>query len=194
MHLRLDVDVQKLEAEKLRKGKRSIDEDLDSLKTDYKKLRMSIRNAGLGKTSEQWRQEIQEEKPRADQWEKRFHDTRARENVLKKSLVESQDEKKMLVAQVVDLKRALHQYHGRNSNIELRASLNRIEDLKGKVEELETMLQNCELRIEFLESNNEQWKEQLCRSQDQVRDRDHIMGEAIAQIREVTDHLQTLAV
>ncbi|KAL1091251.1 hypothetical protein V6Z11_D07G144200 [Gossypium hirsutum] len=38
MHLRLDADVQKLEAEKLKKGKNKVEEDLDSLKTDYKKL------------------------------------------------------------------------------------------------------------------------------------------------------------
>ncbi|MBA0638505.1 hypothetical protein Godav_028864, partial [Gossypium davidsonii] len=54
MHLRLDVDVQKLEAEKLRKGKNKAEEDLDNLKKDYKKLRLSIRTTGLGKTSEQW--------------------------------------------------------------------------------------------------------------------------------------------
>ncbi|XP_052876204.1 uncharacterized protein LOC128282018 [Gossypium arboreum] len=173
MHLRLDADVQKFEAEKLKKGKRRVEEDLDSLKIDYKKLRMSMRTVGLGKTSEQWRQEVQEEKARADQWEKRFHDARARESALKKSLLEGQGEKEKL---------------------EARASLNRIEDLKGKVEELETTLQNCELRIELLESNNEQWKEQLRQSQDQVRDRDHIMGKAVAQIREVADYLQTLAV
>ncbi|MFQ6669724.1 hypothetical protein Gotur_034854, partial [Gossypium turneri] len=53
MHLRIDADVQKLEAEKLRKGKNKAEEDLDSLKTDYKKLRLSMRTIGLGKTSEQ---------------------------------------------------------------------------------------------------------------------------------------------
>ncbi|MBA0783409.1 hypothetical protein Gotri_001127 [Gossypium trilobum] len=52
MNLRLDADVQKLEAERLRKGKTKAEEDLDSLKTDYKKLRLSMRTAGLGKTSE----------------------------------------------------------------------------------------------------------------------------------------------
>ncbi|MBA0730962.1 hypothetical protein Golax_022966 [Gossypium laxum] len=52
MDLRLDMDVQKLEAEKLKKGKNKAGEDLDSLKTDYKKLRLSMRTAGLGKTSE----------------------------------------------------------------------------------------------------------------------------------------------
>ncbi|MBA0879379.1 hypothetical protein Goshw_010306, partial [Gossypium schwendimanii] len=66
MHLRLDADVQKLEAEKLRKGKSKADEDLNSLKTDYKKLYLSIRTVGLGKTLEQWRQEIREEKGKAN--------------------------------------------------------------------------------------------------------------------------------
>ncbi|MFQ6640225.1 hypothetical protein Gotur_016620 [Gossypium turneri] len=53
MWLGLDVDAQKLEAEKMRKGKNKAEEDLDNLKIDYKKLRLSIMTAGLGKTSEQ---------------------------------------------------------------------------------------------------------------------------------------------
>ncbi|MBA0878522.1 hypothetical protein Goshw_028868 [Gossypium schwendimanii] len=58
MNLRLDMDVQKLETEKLRKGKNKAEGDLDSLKTAYKRLRCSMKTAGLGKTSEQWCQEI----------------------------------------------------------------------------------------------------------------------------------------
>ncbi|MFQ6655109.1 hypothetical protein Gotur_025809 [Gossypium turneri] len=61
MNLRLDADVQKLEAERLRKGKARAEEDLDSLKTDYKKLRLSMRTAGLRKTSEQWQRDSKEE-------------------------------------------------------------------------------------------------------------------------------------
>ncbi|MFQ6622426.1 hypothetical protein Gotur_002051 [Gossypium turneri] len=72
MHLGLDVDVQKLETKKLRKGKNKAEEDPDSLKTDYKKLRLSIRTTGLGKASEQCHQEIREEKIKADGWEKKF--------------------------------------------------------------------------------------------------------------------------
>ncbi|MBA0729452.1 hypothetical protein Golax_025995 [Gossypium laxum] len=56
MRLGLDVDIHKLEAKKLRKGKNKAEEDLNSLKTDYKKLCLSIRTAGLGKTAEQWQQ------------------------------------------------------------------------------------------------------------------------------------------
>ncbi|MBA0667797.1 hypothetical protein Goklo_000830 [Gossypium klotzschianum] len=72
INLRLDMDVQKLEVEKLRKRKNKAKEDLDSLKTDYKKLRLSMRITGLGKTSEQWHEEIREEKNKADRWERKF--------------------------------------------------------------------------------------------------------------------------
>ncbi|MBA0784765.1 hypothetical protein Gotri_025818 [Gossypium trilobum] len=74
VNLRLDADVQKLEAERLRKGKDKAEEDLDSLKTDYKKLRLSMRTAGLGKTSEQWHEQIQEEKNMDDRWEMKFQE------------------------------------------------------------------------------------------------------------------------
>ncbi|MBA0669929.1 hypothetical protein Goklo_025500 [Gossypium klotzschianum] len=55
-----------LEANKLRKGKNKVEEELDSLKTDYKKLRLSMRTVGLGKTLEQWREEIREERNKSD--------------------------------------------------------------------------------------------------------------------------------
>ncbi|MBA0753708.1 hypothetical protein Gogos_005497, partial [Gossypium gossypioides] len=61
MRLGLDVYIHKLETEKLRKGKNKVEEEFDSLKMDYKKLRLSIRTAGLGKTSDQWQQKIKEE-------------------------------------------------------------------------------------------------------------------------------------
>ncbi|MBA0880383.1 hypothetical protein Goshw_029231 [Gossypium schwendimanii] len=70
INLRLDLDVQKLETEKLRKGKNKADGDFDSLKIDYKKLCFSMRTTVLGKTSEKWCQEIQEEKIKTDRWER----------------------------------------------------------------------------------------------------------------------------
>ncbi|MBA0795943.1 hypothetical protein Gohar_006763 [Gossypium harknessii] len=70
MQLGLDVDIQKLEGNKLRKGKNKAEEDLDSLKMDYKKLCLSMRTVELEKTSDQWRQETKEEKNRVVQWEK----------------------------------------------------------------------------------------------------------------------------
>ncbi|MBA0574884.1 hypothetical protein Golob_024424 [Gossypium lobatum] len=126
LHLRLDMDFQKLETEKLRKGKNKAEKDLDSSKIDYKKLRLSMRTAGLGKTSKQWHQEIREENNKADRWE-----------------------------------RSLHYYQNRNTAVKLRASLSKIEEIKRRVEELETALQNCEIQIEFFEAKEECQKEQL---------------------------------
>ncbi|MBA0784851.1 hypothetical protein Gotri_025835 [Gossypium trilobum] len=188
------IDIHKLEAEKLRKWKNKAEEDLDSLKTDYKKLRLSIRTAGLGKTSEQWRQEIKEEKTKADQWETKFQDARARESALEKNLLECRNEEVKLKAQVAELEKSLHLYRSRGSMIELRASLSKIKELKGKIEVVEDALQNSELRVELLERGNEQCQEQLFHSQSQIRDKDYIMGEVVTQVREVANNLQSLAV
>lgn len=72
--------------------------------------------------------------------------------------------------------------------------MSKIEEMKGKIEEFEASLQNCEIRIQFFEANEDRWKEQVQHAQDQVRNREYLMGEAITQIREVADYLQTLAV
>ncbi|MBA0632034.1 hypothetical protein Godav_000851, partial [Gossypium davidsonii] len=165
MNLRLDLDVQKLKAEKLRKGKIKAEEDLDSLKIDYKKLRLSIGTAGLGKTSEQ------------------FQEVQAQNEALEKSLLESQKEKCELKDSVAELERSLRQYRNQNSAIELRASLSRIEEMKKRIEELEAALQNCEIQIKNLEANKDRNNEQLHYFQNQVRNIYHIMGEAVVQIR-----------
>ncbi|XP_052483088.1 uncharacterized protein LOC128036210 [Gossypium raimondii] len=113
---------------------------------------------------------------------------------LEKSLLENQDERDKLRARVAKLEKIVHQYRNRNSVVELQASLSRIEQMKKTIEELEVALQNCEARIEYLEANKDYQSEQLHYLQNQVRSRDRVMGQALVQIREVADHLQTLAV
>ncbi|MBA0611670.1 hypothetical protein Godav_012335, partial [Gossypium davidsonii] len=79
MNLRLDMDVQKLEIEKLRKEKNKAEKHLDSLKTDYKKLRLSMRTTGLGKTSVQ--NEKRELRARVAELERFLHQYRNRNSV-----------------------------------------------------------------------------------------------------------------
>ncbi|KAG8485037.1 hypothetical protein CXB51_021608 [Gossypium anomalum] len=50
------------------------------------------------------------------------------------------------------------------------------------------------LRIKQLETQGDYLKGELHQSRGQVRERDHVMGEAIAQIREVAEYVQDLAV
>ncbi|MFQ6651886.1 hypothetical protein Gotur_024032 [Gossypium turneri] len=73
----------------------------------------------------------------------------------------------------------LQVYRNRNSAIEFRASLSKIEEMKKRIEELETVLQNCEIRIKHLEAIESRNNEQLHYFQNQVRSRDHIMEEAM---------------
>ncbi|MFQ6669370.1 hypothetical protein Gotur_034647, partial [Gossypium turneri] len=113
MNLRLDVDVQKLEDRKLRKGKNKAEEELDSLKTDYMKLRLSMRTTRLGKTSEQCCEEIREERNKADGWERKFQEVQARNEALEKSLSESQNEKGKLKDKMVELEGSLRQHRSR---------------------------------------------------------------------------------
>ncbi|MBA0673003.1 hypothetical protein Goklo_024689, partial [Gossypium klotzschianum] len=120
-----------------------------------------MKAAGLGKTSEQWCQEIQEEMIKADRWERKFHEAQMQNETLEKSLLESQNEKGELKARVAEFEKTLHQYRNRNSVIELRASLDKIEQMKRRVKELEVALQNCEIQIEFFEASEERKKEQL---------------------------------
>ncbi|MFQ6656290.1 hypothetical protein Gotur_026462 [Gossypium turneri] len=61
-------------------------------------------------------------------------------------------------------------------------------ELMDRVTELERSLRQC---LEAIEGRN---NEQVHYFRNQVRIRDHIMEEAVVQIREVVDHIQTLAV
>ncbi|MBA0879135.1 hypothetical protein Goshw_008064, partial [Gossypium schwendimanii] len=111
----------------------------------------------------------------------------ARNEALERSLSESQKEKGELKDRVVELEGSLHQHRSQNSVIELKASLSKIKEMKSTIERLEAALQNCEVRIEHLEAKEGRQNEQLQYFQNQVRDMDHILGEAVVQIREVAD-------
>ncbi|XP_040932030.1 G kinase-anchoring protein 1-like [Gossypium hirsutum] len=154
MYLSLDVDVHRIEVEKERKEKRKIEEDRDDLKTQYKRIQLSMKRVGLGKSLEQWQQEVQEERAKAEYWEKKFQEIQSRNQALEKE----------------------------NQGLKTKASLDKIEEMKHNIGGLEAALQNCELQIEQLKAREEHWTGELHHFQDQVRDRDYLMGEAIVQI------------
>ncbi|KAK5785918.1 hypothetical protein PVK06_040540 [Gossypium arboreum] len=101
MYLSLDVDVQKMEVEKVKKEKRKIEEDRDDLKMHYKKAQVTLKRVRLGRSSEQWQQEIQEERPKVEYWEKKFQERQSRNQALEK-------ENQELKTKVAELGRSLH--------------------------------------------------------------------------------------
>ncbi|MFQ6641319.1 hypothetical protein Gotur_014432 [Gossypium turneri] len=120
-NLRLDIGVQKLKTQKLRKEKNKAEEEL--------------------------------EKDKADRWEQKFQEIQRRNEALEKSLSESQKEKGELKDRVIVLEGCLCQYRNRNLAIKLKVSLSKIEEMKRRIEELETALQNCEIQIKYLKAN-----------------------------------------
>ncbi|KAG8478262.1 hypothetical protein CXB51_028027 [Gossypium anomalum] len=133
------------EVEKVKKEKRKIKKNLDDLKTYYKKAQVTLKRVGLGRSSKQWQQEIQEEMVKTEYWEKKFQEIQSHNQALKK-------ENQALKTKVAELGRSLHHHRSRNSVIEVKASLDKIEEMKHNIGRLEAALQDCELRIEQLEA------------------------------------------
>ncbi|KAH1081682.1 hypothetical protein J1N35_021443 [Gossypium stocksii] len=79
---------------------------------------------------------------KACQWERKCQEIQTQNHALERRLVESQKEKYGLKAKVAELGQLLHLHRSRNSTIELKSSLNKIEEMKGKIEGLESTLQN----------------------------------------------------
>ncbi|KAK5842863.1 hypothetical protein PVK06_005277 [Gossypium arboreum] len=130
--------------EKLEEEKMYLSLDVDVQKIEVKK----------------WQQEVQEERAKVEYWEKKFQEMQAQNQALEK-------DNQGLKAKVTELGRSLHHHRNRNSAVELKASLNKIEEMKHNIEGLEIALQNCELQIEQLEAREGHWKGELHHFQDQ---------------------------
>ncbi|XP_040932090.1 uncharacterized protein [Gossypium hirsutum] len=180
MYLSLDIDVQKMEVKKERKEKRKIEEDRDDLKEHYKKAQVSLRRAKIEGSSNQLQKEVQEGKVRVEYWEKNFQEMQSRNLAL-------EEENKGLKSKVTELGRSLRWHRNHDSKDELK-------ELKSKVEDLEAAFEEGKLQIEQLETQRDYLKGELHQSRGQIREMDHLMEEAIAQIREVAEYVQDLAV
>ncbi|KAG8474778.1 hypothetical protein CXB51_031701 [Gossypium anomalum] len=102
----------------------------------------------------EWQQKVKEERAKAEYWEKKFQEIQAQNQALEK-------ENQGLKAKVTELRRSLHHHRSRNFAVELKESLNKIEEMKHNIGELEAVLQNCEIRIEQLEAREGHWKGEL---------------------------------
>ncbi|KAL4383767.1 hypothetical protein GQ457_15G016490 [Hibiscus cannabinus] len=137
--------------------------------------------------------EIQGEKDKANHWEKRYRETSSRRLALEQELTKHRAENVNLRGHVVELEESLQEYRDQSSTVNEENEL-----LRSQIDDMETALQDCQGQIanfeEIRECNDLHWQAKLERSQSQVEERDRSMIQAVAQVREVADHLQTLAV
>ena len=139
-----------------------------------------MRRARVEGSLNQWQKEVQEEKDRAEYWERKFQEMRGQNLALEK-------ENKGLKTEVMELGKSLRWHQNHNSTVELK-------ELRSKVEDLEVALHDGELRVEQLKAQEDYLMGELHQAKEQVRKRDHVIGEAIAQIREVAEYVQDLAI
>ena len=85
-----------------------------------------MRRARVGGSSNQWQKEVQEEKARAEYWERKFQEMRSQNLAL-------EEENKGLKTKVTELGRSLRWHRNHDPTIELK-------ELKSKVEDLEVAL------------------------------------------------------
>ncbi|KAG8480298.1 hypothetical protein CXB51_024698 [Gossypium anomalum] len=144
-----------------------------SLDIDVQKMEVSLRKARIGGSSGQLQKEVHEGKARAEYWEKKFQEIQSRNLAL-------EEENKGLKSKVTELGRSFHWHRNHDSTVELK-------ELKSKVEDLEVALIKLETQEDYL-------KGELHQAKRQVKERDYVMGEAITQIRDVAEYVQDLAV
>ncbi|KAK8505748.1 hypothetical protein V6N12_024731 [Hibiscus sabdariffa] len=154
--------------------------------------------AGLGKTSGQWRAELQQEKEKVDFWKRKHPEAETQQNLMREELTDRRVENVNLRTQISELEASLQMYENLQLEAQLAASQEENAMMKEQVEDLECSLQTCQEELESFKELQEyekaRWEAQLQHSQDQVRNRDHVMRKALVQIRDVAEHLQTLAV
>ncbi|MFQ6661645.1 hypothetical protein Gotur_029740, partial [Gossypium turneri] len=94
--IKQDFERKNLELEK--KIERLVKENMHlRLDTDVQKT------AGLGKSSEQWRQEIQEERNKTDRWERKFQETQVQKETLARQMLETQNHQAELKTRIAEL-------------------------------------------------------------------------------------------
>ncbi|MFQ6671091.1 hypothetical protein Gotur_035741, partial [Gossypium turneri] len=115
--------------EQMEEEKTNLRLDIEVQKLETEKLKKEKNKA----------EEELEEKDKADRWEQKFQEIQRRNAALEKSLSESQKEKGELKDKVIVLEGCLRQYRNQNLTKELKASLSKIEEMKKRIEELETI-------------------------------------------------------
>ncbi|KAG8472687.1 hypothetical protein CXB51_034619 [Gossypium anomalum] len=136
--------------------------------------------ARAGESSDQLQKEVQEGRARAEYWERKFQEMQSQNLAL-------EEENKGLKSKVTELGRSLRWHHSHDSTVELK-------ELKSKVDDLEVALHDGELWVEQLKAQEDYLKGELHQAREQVEERDYVIGEAIAQIREFAEYVQDLAI
>ncbi|KAK8680909.1 hypothetical protein V6N13_109847 [Hibiscus sabdariffa] len=163
--LGLDIDVEKERVKITKKGKNKVEEELDLWKEDYKKMLAERKMAGLGKTSGQWRAELQQEKEKVDFWKRKHQEAETQQNLMREELTDRRVENVNLRTQISELEASLQMFENLQLEAQLAASQEENAMMKEQVEDLECSLQTCQEELESFKELQEyekaRWEAQL---------------------------------
>ncbi|KAL1135313.1 hypothetical protein V6Z11_A12G165700 [Gossypium hirsutum] len=140
--LKIDVQIERFKTEKVQKEVEVVRNDLRDLHLENKKLRGTIKNNGLGKSSAEWKEEISNIKGWMEFW---------------KGKAKKEEEK--AAQAMIELRRKNAKYETMSAELTISQSERR--ELKERIHELEDMLQDRQQQLdtllEALEENNSQY-------------------------------------
>ncbi|KAG8482766.1 hypothetical protein CXB51_023957 [Gossypium anomalum] len=154
--------------------------DVEFQKMEVKKERKEKRKIEEDRDDLKEHYKRAQEKARAEYWKRKFQEIQVQNLAL-------EENNKGLKTKVIELGRSLRWHQNHISTVELK-------ELKIKVKDLEVALHDGEFRVEQLTAQEDYLKGELHQARGQARERDHVIGEAIAQIREVAEYVQDLAI
>ncbi|XP_016747166.1 intersectin-1-like [Gossypium hirsutum] len=167
-------------------GARPIEEYLQVMPSELEIMKQEFERKSLEFEKRDGGRE-REERKEEDRDDLKEHYKRAQVSLRRARVGGSSDQLQKEVQEEKARAESLRWHQNHNSTVKLK-------ELKSKVEDLEVALHDGELRVEQLKAQEDYLKGELHQAKGQVRERDHVIGEAIAQIREVAEYVQDLAI
>ncbi|KAL1157109.1 hypothetical protein V6Z11_A08G133900 [Gossypium hirsutum] len=176
--LKIDVQIEISRTEKVQKEAEVIKNDLRDLHLENKKLRGTIKNSGLGKSSAEWKEEINNIKGVMELW---------------KGKAKKEEEK--AARAMMELMKNNVEYEAVSA--EVMTSRSKCQELKERIQDLEDMLQDRQQQLdtllEALEEKNSQYDRDIRAYEEGFQEKEIQLSYLINEIRGVAMHVVQLS-
>ncbi|KAL1182307.1 hypothetical protein V6Z11_A02G108000 [Gossypium hirsutum] len=166
--LKIEVQIEESKTMKVQKEAEIVRNDLRDLHLENKKLRNTIKNSGLGKSSAEWKEEISNIKGGMDFWRGK-----------------AKKEEEKAARAVLELKKNNLEYE--TMSAELMTSQSKHQELRGKVRDLENTLQTQQQQLDnllkALEEKNSQYDRDTHAYERTLQEKEMQLGFLINEIR-----------
>ncbi|KAK8285474.1 hypothetical protein V6Z12_D08G227700 [Gossypium hirsutum] len=175
--LKIDVQIEKSRIEKVQKEVEVTRKDLRDLHLENKKLRGTIRNSGLGKSSVEWKEKISNIKGGMGFWN-----------------AKAKKEEERAARAMIELRKNV-EYE--TVSAELIASQSERQELKGRIRNLESTLQTHQQHLDdllkALEEKNGQHDRDIRAYERALQEKDMHLGSLINEIRKAAEQIVQLS-